>query len=94
MKHNEKHYSYTIRLRCIVCGSKDCLESNEDQSYIKCTKCGKEYNGGYDELVSYNEAFIQEVKDDILNTIKDDIKKEVHQRFKEAFKDSNFIKFK
>ena len=43
MKDN---YSYSIQLRCIVCGSEEHFDYNEDKSYIKCTNCGKEYFGG------------------------------------------------
>ena len=56
MKDN---YSYSIQLRCVVCGSEDHLDYNEDKSYIKCTNCGKEYFGGYDELVVCNQDQIE-----------------------------------
>ena len=58
MKDN---YSYSIQLRCVVCGSEDHFDYNKDKSYIKCTNCGKEYFGGYDELVACNQDQIEEV---------------------------------
>jgi hypothetical protein len=53
----------------IVCGMEDYFEYNEDKSYIKCTNCGKEYLGGYDELVEYNQkeinCVIENKKDEV-----------------------------
>jgi hypothetical protein len=59
-------YNEKIQLRCTVCGMDDKFEFNEDKSYIKCTNCGKEYFGGYDELVECNQGII----DEKLNTMK------------------------
>lgn len=56
-------YNKSIQLRCIVCGSADDFEYNEDKSYIKCKKCNKEYLGGYDELVEDNQVYIQDELD-------------------------------
>ncbi len=50
MKYIKDNYNDTVQLRCVVCGVTDKFDSNEDNSYIKCTNCGKEYFGGYDEL--------------------------------------------
>ena len=94
MKHLKNNYEVSVPLRCIVCGSDDCFEFNDDKSFVKCTKCGKEYPGGYDELVLCNEAFIEDAKEEILGEIKEDLQKEVHQMFKDAFKGSKFIKIK
>jgi ribosomal protein S27E len=43
-------YNKSIQLRCITCGDKD-FEFNEEKTWVKCNRCGKEYLGGYDELV-------------------------------------------
>ena len=94
MKHLKDNYDFSVPLRCIVCGSDDCFEFNDDKSFVKCTQCGKEYPGGYDELVSCNAAFIEEAKEEVLDNIKEDLQKEVHQMFKDAFKGSKFIKIK
>ncbi len=45
----EKHYEG--KLRCITCAGED-FEFNEDKSYVKCTTCGREYLGGYDETTT------------------------------------------
>ena len=34
---------YTGKLRCITCGDTESFEFNDDKSYIKCVKCGREY---------------------------------------------------
>ena len=44
--------------------------------------------------MSCNEAFIEDAKEEILGEIKEDLQKEVHQMFKDAFKGSKFIKIK
>ncbi len=74
-----------ISLRCIICGDTD-FDFNSDQSFIKCNRCGREYNGGYDELVNLNqeyinkemelsaEEFLKKTEDDILKTLKSSTK--------------------
>lgn len=89
MKDN---YSYSIQLRCVVCGSEDHFDCNEDKSYIKCTNCSKEYFGGYDELVSCNQDQIDEVKEIATEEIRIDLQKELNQILKSAFKGSKYIK--
>ena len=91
MKDN---YSYSIRLRCIVCGSEDHFDCNEDNSYIKCTNCGKEYFGGYDELVSCNQEQITEIKEIATEEIGNDLQREVNQMLKNAFRGNKYIKIK
>lgn len=90
----KKDYSYNINLRCIVCGSEDHFEGNEDKSYIKCTHCGKEYFGGYDELVSCNQDQIDEVKEIATEEIGDDLQKELNKMLKDIFKGNKYIKIK
>lgn len=91
MKDN---YSYNIQLRCVVCGSEDHFDYNGDKSYIKCTNCGKEYLGGYDELVSCNQDQIDEVIEIATEEVSDDLQKEFDQMLKDAFKGNKYIKFK
>lgn len=90
----KKSYDNTIQLRCIVCGSAEDFESNEDKTYIKCKKCNKEYPGGYDELVELNQALIQEELEDTKAEIKKDLEKDIHDVFKKAFKGSKIINLK
>lgn len=86
MKHLKNNYSYTIKLRCIVCGSESHFDCNEDKSYIKCTNCGKEYYNGYEELVSCNQNQIEEIKEIATQRIKQDIQKNINQIIKKTFK--------
>ncbi len=86
MKHLKNNYSYTIKLRCIVCGSESDFDCNEDKSYIKCTNCGKEYYNGYEELVSCNQNQIEEIKEIATQRIKQDIQKDINQIIKKTFK--------
>ena len=91
MKDN---YSYSIQLRCVVCGSEDHFDYNEDKSYIKCTNCGKEYFGGYDQLVSCNQDQIDEVKEIATEVVSNDLQKELNKMLNDAFKGNKYVKFK
>lgn len=45
--------------RCMSCfGTK--FDHNEDLSFVKCECCGREYRGGYAELVNLNRRYMEE----------------------------------
>lgn len=90
----KKDYSKSIQLRCVVCGSDSNFEHNEDNSYIKCTKCNREYLGGYDELVELNQSMIVEELEATKAEITADLNKDIHDMFKKAFKGNKYIKIK
>lgn len=90
----KKDYSKSIRLRCVVCGSDSDFESNEDKTYIKCTKCNREYLGGYDELVELNQALIDEEVEATKQEVKEDLEKDIQDMLKKAFKGNKYIKIK
>ena len=90
----KKEYSKSIRLRCVVCGSDSDFEINEDKTYIKCTKCNREYLGGYDELVELNQTLIDEEVEPAKQEVKENLEKEIHNMLKKAFKKNKFIKIK
>lgn len=90
----KKSFDRSIQLRCVVCGSADDFEYNEDKTHIKCKKCNREYSGGYDELVEMNQAHIQDELDDMKAEVKQDAEKYLHDSLKKALKGSKFIKFK
>ncbi len=50
-------YEKSVTLRCVTCGDTE-LEYSEDKTIIVCNRCGKEYPGGYDELVALNQPEI------------------------------------
>lgn len=77
---------YKGNLRCDTCGYTDSFEFNEDKSYIKCNKCGREYLGGYEELLKYNQEPIEQIKDDVEVYIK--------QSLQNALKGSKHLKIK
>lgn len=79
-------YNKSIRLRCVVCGSDSDFEHNEDNSYVKCTRCNKEYLGGYDELVELNQEYIAEELDNIKAEVAKDLEKELSNSIKKAMR--------
>lgn len=89
----KKNYSFSVTLRCPVCGSTD-IELSDDKSFGKCTMCNKEFSGGYDELVELNQATIDAAVEDKKAEIAKDLEKELHDSLKKAFKGSKYIKMK
>lgn len=47
----KKNYSFSVMLRCTVCGGAD-FDFSEDKSHGKCNMCNKEFPGGYEEWLS------------------------------------------
>lgn len=90
----KKDYSRSIQLRCVVCGSADDFEYNEDKSYIKCTKCNREYLGGYEELVELNKSLIDEEVAQAKEEIARDVQDELTSMLKKAFKGNKHFKIK
>lgn len=82
----KSNYSKSIRLRCIVCGSDSDFEYNEERTYIKCTRCNKEYFGGYDELVELNQEMIANNLEDLKIEVAEDLKKELSSSIRRALK--------
>lgn len=80
---------YCGKLRCNTCAGED-FEFNEDRTYVKCTRCGREYFGGYDELLEYN----QDVKDDVMNEMKEDTEEYIKKSLQDALKGCKNIKLK
>ena len=61
--------------KCIDC-FEERFEWNDDKSYVRCKVCGREYLGGYNELVDLNRKYIEEkglvlYRQDIINAIKE-----------------------
>lgn len=89
-----KDYSKSIKLRCVVCGSDSDFESNEDKTYIKCSKCNREYIGGYNELVELNQELINEEINQTKKEVSADLQKDLVSMLKKTLKGNKFIKFK
>ena len=53
---------YRGNLKCSECEDDQHFEYNEDKSFVKCTSCGKEYHGGYKELLDLNQDTINNMK--------------------------------
>ena len=50
--------------------------------------------GGYDELVEENQAYIQDEVDAKKEEIQKDLEKDIHDMFKKAFKGNKYYKIK
>ncbi len=90
----KKNYDRSISLRCVVCGSADHFEYNDDKTYVKCTLCNREYLGGLDELQDMNEAMIAEEVEAIKKEVTQDVEKDFSDMIKNAFKGNKFISVK
>lgn len=90
----KKDYNKTIQLRCVTCGDDSSFDFNEDKTYVKCTRCNREYFGGYDELVELNQEAINNEIEEVKKEVFEDLKADVNKMFKDAFKGNKCIKFK
>ena len=90
----KKNYNKSIQLRCVVCGSDSDFEYNEDETYVKCNKCNREYLSGYDELVELNKGLIEAEVEQTKNEVAQDIREEINKIFRDAFKGSKYIQVK
>lgn len=89
----KENYRKSIQLRCATCGGED-FNFNEDKSYVKCNLCNREYLGGYDELVEFNQEDISRSIENLKNEVQDDLQKELSDMVKKAFKGNKNIRFK
>ena len=55
---------------------------NRKEVTIKCTNCGREYFGGKEELLEYNQEVIDEAKEELAKQVKSEIEKELKKAFK------------
>lgn len=81
----KESYNKKTKLQCITCGDSD-FKHDENKSWIKCNRCGKEYKGGYDELVELNQGNIDRDKDFMKKEVKEDLQKDLSEMFRKAFK--------
>lgn len=88
-----KNKQITVPLNCATCGGAD-FEFNEDKSYVKCKACNREYLGGYDELVEFNQEQISTAVEDMKQDVGKEIKAALEKSLKAAFKGNKFIKIK
>ncbi len=86
-------YNKNIQLQCTACGDSQ-FEFNDDKSWVKCVRCGKEYLGGYDELVELNQNVIIQELDEAKKEILKDAQKDINEMFRNSFKGSKNFKFK
>lgn len=90
----EDNYKKQIQLRCHVCGDNSSFEFNEEKIYVKCSKCGKEYFDGYNELMVLNQELINGEIENIKQEVSDNLKNDITQMLKDTFKGSKSIKIK
>jgi len=86
-------YDSNIQLKCIACGDTD-FEFNDDHSWVKCQRCGKEYTGGKDELIELNQSNIGDGLENLKSEVLKDLKLHLSESLKNSLKGNNYIKFK
>lgn len=86
-------YNKNIQLRCLTCGQLS-FEFNEEKTWVKCINCGREYNGGYDELLELNQENINQELEESKEEILKDLKSDVQDMLGKALKGSKHLKFK
>lgn len=89
----KKSYNKKVTMRCISCGDTN-FEYNDDKTWIKCNRCGREYNGGYDELLKLNQNLINDGLKKTTDEVTKDLERDIKDMFKKAFKGNKNIKFK
>ncbi len=82
----KKDYSRNVSLRCVICGDAHSFTISNDESYIKCEKCGKEYHGGKDELIALNQQLIDEEIEEITAEVQKDVQDDINKMIKSIFK--------
>lgn len=78
-----------VTLYCPTCGLSDFYH-DEDKSYIKCNNCEREFHGGLEEVLEYNQKQVDEAleqeSEKLLNdfgkTLENQFKNNVHFKFK------------
>ena len=78
-------YDKSIQLVCITCADSN-FEYNDEKTWIKCNRCKREYNGGYDELVELNQENIANQLEESKQEIKKDLQEDLNKMFKDSFK--------
>lgn len=86
-------YDKSINLLCATCGDSN-FEMNEDRSWIKCPRCGREYLNGYNELVELNQERINNDIEQLKSEVKEDLQKDLKLMFKKALRNNKYFKFK
>lgn len=76
------NYLRQISLRCMTCGATYAFETDEKTGYVTCHKCNRVYRGGKEELISLNEALIEDEKEQLFDEVKKDVEKDFQKMFK------------
>lgn len=75
-------YSKQIALRCMTCVATYAFQTDEKTGYITCHKCNRVYRGGEEELISLNEALIEDEQQELIDEVQKDVEKELQKMFK------------
>lgn len=78
-----------ITLYCQKCGKSD-FNHNDDKTYVQCNECKREYHGGINELLEYNQNQVDAALEQKSEKLLDDFAKSLEKQFR----NNKFIKFK
>ncbi|MBN2394936.1 MAG: hypothetical protein JXC36_00550 [Candidatus Atribacteria bacterium] len=86
-------YDKKVTMRCPTCGDSH-FEYNEDKTWIKCIRCGREFKNGADELIEFNQSIINTEQDETKLEVLKDLKKDLSNSIKKSLKGNKYLKFK
>jgi hypothetical protein len=88
-----ENYNQSIGLKCLTCGDNN-FTFNDDKSWVKCNRCNREYQGGYNEIVELNQPEINSEIQEMKNVFINNAKIELNKIMKNTFKGNKNIKSK
>ncbi|QQD13739.1 hypothetical protein [Sphingobacterium sp. UDSM-2020] len=71
----------TVTVFCPTCGLSD-FNHKEDETYIQCNNCKREYLGGIDELLEYNQQQVDDGTAALGQKLLDDFGKTLESKFR------------
>jgi len=79
----KSNYQTSVSLACQTCGGED-FDFNDDQTYVKCNICNREYPGGIEELKQLNEQRLQAAVKQLGQNMVADAEKDLKKKLRKS----------